>query len=370
MDAANVNERVSAPAASSRSRARWGMQRTWVWIQLLIGWLPVWALFAALIVFAHPGTAVQSAIFAGFRSIACAALLGLGVNRLTQRYPWPVPMRPGFVARHAIAAPLYAALWVALSTILESAISGVHSGRLQFGTRAPLVPFFILGVWFYAMVAGVSYASQAAQRAAAAEAMAATARLSTLRSQLNPHFLFNALHTVVQLIPQEPKRATAATEQLASLLRTSLEEARDLIRLADEWSFVERYVALERLRFGDRLQVTMTRDESAGDALVPSFAIQTLVENAVRHGASPNIDATEVQVSATADEECLSVTVRDTGVGADASVMGHGSGLERLRDRLHALYGAHGTLRVETSPGAGFLATIRVPRHASVEHDS
>ncbi len=346
------------------------MQRTWVWTQLLIGWLPVWALFAALIVFAHPGTAVQSAIFAGFRSIACAALVGFGVNRLTQRYPWPVPMRPGFIALHVVAAPLYAFVWVVLSTLLESVISGVHSGSLQLGTRAPLVPFFILGVWFYAMVAGVSYASQAAQRAAVAEAMAATARLSTLRSQLNPHFLFNALHTVVQLIPLEPKRATAATEQLASLLRTSLEEERDLIRLADEWSFVERYVALERLRFGDRLQVTMTLGGDAENAMIPSFAVQTLVENAVRHGASPSIETTQVSIRATADVDRLMVIVRDTGVGADLAAMGNGSGLERLRDRLRALYGAHGVLRVETAPGAGFMATITVPRTASAENDA
>ncbi len=343
------------------------MHKTWVWVQLLIGWLPVWALYSTLIVFAHPGTTVSAAVLSGFRSVGCAALLGLGVNRLTQRYPWPVPMRPSFIALHLGAAPLYAAILVALATLMEASLHSVHGGGLRFSSSAPLLPFFILGVWFYAMVAGVTYASQAAQRAAAAEAMAATARLSTLRSQLNPHFLFNALHTVVQLIPLEPKRATAATEQLATLLRTSLEEERDLIRLADEWSFVERYVALERLRFGDRLQVTMTLEGDAGDAMVPSFAVQTLVENAVRHGASPSVETTQVLIHASSDTDRLTVVVRDTGVGADPAAVVSGSGLARLRDRFRELYGEHGTLRIETALGAGFVATISVPRDMGAE---
>lgn len=347
------------------------MPRVWVWLQLVIGWLPVWALYSTLIVTAHQGTTVHSAVFAGMRAVACAALLGLGVNRLTLRYPWPVPMHLRFIALHVVAAPLYAISWMVLAVLSESVLLTVHAGGLQLAMRAPLVPFLVMGVWFYVMVAGVTYASQAAQRAAVAEALAATSQLATLRSQLNPHFLFNALHAVVQLIPLEPQRAAQATEQLAGLLRTSLEEDRDLIRLADEWSFVERYLELERLRFGDRLQVTMTMEDDARDALIPSFALQTLVENAIRHGAAPRMEATSLTIHARVDRSLLMVVVRDTGGGADpAALSNSGTGLARLRDRLRVLFTDRGTLQIDTQAGRGFIATISVPQETVAEPDA
>lgn len=347
------------------------MPKLWVWLQLIIGWLPVWALYSTLIVAAHPGTSVHSAVFAGMRAVVSAAVLGLAVNRLTQRFLWPVPMRPGFLALHLLAAPLYAVAWLTLTSMLESVLFAGNEGGLHFAVRAPVVPFLVMGIWFYAMVTAVTYASQAAQRAAVAEALAVSSRLATLRSQLNPHFLFNALHTVVQLIPQEPQRATQAAEQLAGLLRTSLEEDRDLVSLADEWAFVERYLELERIRFGDRLHVTMTMEGDAANVLVPSFGVQTLVENAVRHGAAPQIADTALRLHARVDDAMLTVVVNDSGVGADLSSLSkRGGGLSRLRDRLRELFGDRARLRLDTQPGGGFTATMDVPRHVTVREDA
>jgi anti-sigma regulatory factor (Ser/Thr protein kinase) len=340
-------------------------------MQLLLGWLPVWALYSTLMLTAHPGTTARQAIFVGMRAIICAALLSLAVNWLVQRFPWPVPMRLRFIALHLMAAPLYAVSWMILTAGLESALHSVHNGGVQVMVKAPAVPFVIMGIWFYVMVAGVSYASQAAQRAAIAEALAVSARLATLRQQLNPHFLFNALHTVVQLIPLDPRRASQAAEQLASLLRTSLEEDRDLVRLADEWTFVERYLGLERIRFGDRLQVTLSLDSAAAGALVPSFALQTLAENAVRHGAAPHVEATTLRIDARIVDRTLMVVVSDTGAGADPERMTHGgTGLARLRDRLRALFGDQSQLRIETAPGRGFTATMSVPIRREREMDT
>jgi LytS/YehU family sensor histidine kinase len=201
-----------------------------------------------------------------------------------------------------------------------------------------------------------------------AEAHATASRLATLRAQLNPHFLFNALHTVVQLIPSQPRQATHAAEELAGLLRTSLEEARDLVPLADELSFVERYLDLERVRFGERLQVSMDVDENARDAMLPSFALQTLVENAVRHGASPQVEATKLSIEARADARLLTIVVRDTGAGAEPStIVQGGTGLARLRDRLRVLFGDRGRLTIDTAPGRGFTATMDVPQSQRTE---
>jgi LytS/YehU family sensor histidine kinase len=124
----------------------------------------------------------------------------------------------------------------------------------------------------------VSYATSATERAARAEAEASRAQLSALRSQLNPHFLFNALHTIVQLIPREPARAAQAAEQLGGLLRDTLEEDRDVVALAEERAFVERYLAVQRLRFGDRLSVRIDVSPEADQSLVPSFALLTAAE--------------------------------------------------------------------------------------------
>lgn len=338
------------------------MPQTWIWLQLLIGWLPMWALYSTLIVTAHPGTVVRMAIFAGMRAIACAAALGFLVQRLTQRLPWPYPMRASFVGVHAIAAPLYAFAWFGTASVVEGSLQIVQQ-RAHSLSAAPVIPFLVLGVWLYVMVAGITYASQAAQRASVAESLAVTSQLAALRSQLNPHFLFNALHTVVQLIPQAPAQATHAAEQLAGLLRTSLEEDRDLVSLADEWAFVERYLELERIRFDDRLNVNVTMDDNARDVLVPSFALQTLVENSVRHGAAPRIASTTLSIDATTSANVLTLTVSDDGVGSDTTQLATGgTGLGRLRDRLRALFGDRAQLSITSKPGHGFVATLRVPR--------
>jgi hypothetical protein len=331
--------------------------RGWFWLQLLIGWLPVWALYATMILVVHGGPASRALLIAS-RAIGAAALLGLPVLWLTERLPWPRPVRVTFVLGHLVAALAYAVSWVMLTGLIES----LAAGQVVIAPSG-VVPFLFLGIWLYFAVAGVSYAVRATERAALADAAAARSQLAALRNQLNPHFLFNALHTVVHLIPDEPARAAAAAEQLASLLRVTIEEDRDLVPLAEERAFVERYLAIERIRFGDRLEVAFDIDATVEEVLVPSFALQTLVENAVRHGAGPRVEATRIRVTGRQEGARLTVTVADTGVGADAALVasGAGTGLSRLRERLLALFGDRASLGITTTPGAGFAATITLP---------
>ena len=334
------------------------MSRRVVWLQLLIGWLPVWGLFTIIIVTVH-GTGLHGAAFVALRMSVAAAVLGLFVQRLTERLPWPKPVRPLFVLVHIGLAAAYAVSFVALNSVIESVLRG--AAVLVVGSG--LAPFLGAGVWLYVMIAGVSYTTLATERAANAEANAARARLEAMRAQLQPHFLFNALHAVVQLIPREPARAAQAAEQLAALLRGTIEEDRDLVPASEEWEFVERYLALERLRFGDRLVVHSEISPDAGDVLVPLFAIQTLVENAVRHGAAPRIEPTTIRMSGRVVNGDAIFVVEDTGSGATAAQMTatSGTGLRRLRERLRALYG--GEARLDVASGAtGFSATLIVPR--------
>ncbi len=333
--------------------------RAEIWFQLLFGWVPVWALYATIIVVMH-GESVWTAIGAAARAIFAAALLSALVLRLTERLPWPRPISLTFMLAQVGAAIGFSVGWVLLTLLVESVM------RLQLYFLAPnlFAPFLVLGLWLYIAVAGVSYAVRATERAARAEAIAAQSQLAALRGQLNPHFLFNALHTVVQLIPIDPVRAGTAAEQIAGLLRSTIEEDRDLVPLRDEREFVERYVELERTRFGERLQVIFEIDENTLDSLVPSFALQTLVENAVRHGAAARVEPTRVVISAQRQGRRVNLSVADNGIGADAAQLTNsaGTGIRRLRERLRVLYGADSRLDIVTEPGAGFEATMSLPQ--------
>lgn len=349
------------------------MPRARVWLQLLLGWLPVWALYTTLLVVMHGPTPLVRAGAIGVHAVVPAALLGLLVHRLARRVPWPRPFTLRFAALHVVAAPLYALAWAAATSVVEHVVRG--TGRIAIG--AGLVPFLILGVWIYVMVAGISYAIEATARAARAEATAARSQLAALRAQLHPHFLFNALHTVVQLIPEQPALAQDAAEQVAALLRTTVEEDRDLVTLGDEWSFVARYLAVERIRFGERLRVHPAFDDGAMDVLVPSFALQTLVENAVRHGAAARVGSTDVTIHAECGARALTLRVRDAGTASTAAgaapavpvdplgTAANGTGLERLRERLAALYGDAARLALDRVPPDACEATLVVPRLAA-----
>ena len=133
--------------------------------------------------------------------------------------------------------------------------------------------------------------------------------------------------------------------------------------MAEEWAFVERYLDLERIRFGERLNVKLTMDDNARVVLVPSFALQTLVENSVRHGAAPRIEPTTLSIYAATSARMLTLTVSDDGVGSDMTKRANdGTGLARLRGRLGALFGDQADLTITSKPGDGFVATLCVPR--------
>jgi len=346
------------------------MPRAWIWLQLLLGWLPMGALFALMVLAAHGGSFAGAALIA-MQMMLTAALLGILAYRYTVRVPWPHPLRLRFIATHVLAALVYAAAWFALNVAVGSLIESTHLSLASSHLILALVVgpawgvlYLILGVWLYIMVAGIGYANRAAERNAQIEALAARTQLAALRSQLHPHLLFNALHTVVQLIPEDPKRATRAAEELAEILRTTLAEQRDVIPFAQEWTFVQRYLAIESLRFGERLRVHEVIDVPALSAQTPAFALQTLVENAVRHAAAPRVEVTEISISARCEGDDLIVAVSDDGNGVpmDDIERGNGTGLKRLRERLARLCGSSARLDLHSAPGRGFRATLYLPQ--------
>jgi hypothetical protein len=342
-------------------------------------WQPAYhpsVILTAILALSFPPNIQVGEFVVGFVRLAVGAAIATLIYHFAPRVAWPRPFRLRFAAIHMIAAPLAAMAWYGIATPLERWVA--PGGSDLVGSRR-WQEFLLIGVVFYAMVAGTAYAGKGAARAARAEAITARTQLAALRAQLQPHFLFNALHTVMQLIPIDPRRAAEAAELVGDLLRTTLEEQRDEVTLGEEWSFVSRYLELERIRFGDRLVVRAELPEALLGDRVPSFALQTLVENAVVHGAAPRVAPTEIIVAGSTTGAELTLTVRNSGErgtvgergtangerpGAGNGARGTGTGLARLRDRLTVLYGSAASVAARPIDDGGFEAVLVVPRRS------
>ncbi len=200
------------------------------------------------------------------------------------------------------------------------------------------------------------------ERSLQAESLAREARLLALRYQIGPHFLFNALNAISTLVVTGRKAdATATIARLADLLRVSLEAPeRGTIPLAPELDIVRTYVAIERVRFADRLQVVIDADEATLDARVPAMILQPLVENAVRHAVAVHDGPTSITVSSRRARDDIVLTVFDDGPGVGES-RGFGVGLANIRARLDELYPGDHTFVAGPTPNGGYRAEISIP---------
>ncbi|MGO8786400.1 MAG: sensor histidine kinase [Terriglobia bacterium] len=175
----------------------------------------------------------------------------------------------------------------------------------------------------------------------------AEARLRSLESRIHPHFLFNTLNAISSLITVNPARAEQIVGRLAALLRASLESSNQpLIPLRQELSMVESYVDIERVRFGDKLRGSVEVPAELLDAKVPPMSVQSLVENAVKYGITPQSGGGKLLVTASGDNGNLRIEVQDTGPGFDLAAIPAGHGLDNLVQRLDALFGPKARLNV------------------------
>ncbi len=181
-------------------------------------------------------------------------------------------------------------------------------------------------------------------RARARTPAATAARLQELQSRIRPHFLFNTLNTAIALVRAEPAKAEAMLEDLSDLFRHALVDQGESVTLADELELARRYLAIEQVRFGDRLQQEWALDPSAGRAMLPPLLLQPLVENAVRHGVEPSETGATVRVSTQRRGSVVVIKVTNT-VPAGSGAPGHGVALDNVRDRLHLLHDVEARFR-------------------------
>jgi len=207
-------------------------------------------------------------------------------------------------------------------------------------------------------------------QAAQLQAQLADARLSALRTQLNPHFLFNTLNAVSALVERDPRGVRRMIARLSELLRTSLDEADEPeVPLHRELAFIDRYLEVMQIRFQGRLHVRMHADPEVNASLVPNLILQPLVENAMKHGVSKAVGAGRIEIRAQRIGERVVLSVHDSGPGLASGKppSAEGVGLRNTRQRLAQLYGPEQSLTLRQAGGGGLIAEVSLPYHTQAD---
>jgi two-component system LytT family sensor kinase len=299
----------------------------------------------------------------------------VAIVRLSRRHPLDRARPYTSIGLHVVAATVTATLFVSFRLLWYQAFNPAPYTD-QFVARWFWRMFrehFVGGFTSYWAVVGVYHAftnySRFRQRdveATLVRGQLAEARLEALRLQLRPHFLFNALNTASAVLEENPRRARRIIGQLGELLRASLRtDARHLVSLREEAALVASYLEIEKERFGDRLTYDLGPGLDMSDVLVPSFILQPVVENAVRHGIAPREGPGHITVHASRFDTHVEIHVEDDGVGLGPGPMREGIGLSNTRRRLRELYQTPDALTLRSRPGGGLDVSIRVPSRAT-----
>ncbi len=310
------------------------------------------------------------------------AALTPGVFAVSKR--WPLT-RPHLVRRALIHVPfsvLFCVAWATCGQLLRLVLVLIFEPELvtgggefwpEFGLQWLSWIFITLpfGAAVYLCVVGIEHAiryfievrEREVQLARLSEQLAG-ARFAALQAQVNPHFLFNTLNTIAVLVRDDDRAgAVRIVEHLSEMLRRTLNRHRaNEVSLGEELELVQQYVAIEQARFSDRLRPEFNVPDSLLSAVVPSFALQHLVENAIRHGIARDPDAGVLIIAARRDGDVLEITVTDDGVGIDPDAPAPaGHGIDNTRERLRALYGDRASLEIVRGAERGTIAILRVP---------
>ena len=334
-----------------------------LWVFVLIIYLPQ-------ILDRHRGAGWTSVVL-DCATILLSMLLALALFALFRRTAlWPLPRRGAALAAGiALVAVFQTAFDLLYTGWIATTVEAAWSRLPRDLSRASVTVFnyacvFGVNVALFQLLDGRRHEEAQERQLAEARSAAQQAQLAALRFQLNPHFLFNTLNAIsAMIVTGRNAEAEAMTDKLSSFLRASLaSDPMELVPLQQELSLIEDYLDIEAIRFGARLACEIDCSSDACDVRIPSFLLQPLVENAIKHGVAPSREPVLIRVIGRRTGEALTVTVSDNGCPGTATVKaeGAGVGLENIRRRLRALYGD----AAELTAGAGqrgFEAAIRLP---------
>jgi len=344
------------------------VRRRWViWLLVFSGWTALAVFFAVsssltFVAAYQPPQWRLTLLMSLTEWFAWAALTPL-VAWLARRFPLRAGAVVTSLAVHAPAGFFIAVLKVTLTRIVRIPIVRTN----EYFIISNLATHYVI---YWAIVAAVHalayYRAGRDQelRASQLEARLADARLQLLKMQLHPHFLFNTLNTISELVHEDPATADRMIASLSQLLRESLDAGTaDRVPLRRELDLLDRYVEIQRARFGARLDVAVEIEAAdVRDALVPPLMLQPLVENSIRHGLAARVTAGRIRVRAMRRGDRLVLEVQDDGAGLDPhGGTREGVGLGNTRARLQQLYGDAHLVEIRNAEGGGTLVRLTMP---------
>jgi two-component system LytT family sensor kinase len=359
-------------------------ERRWVRVAFVIG---IWTLFGVFLS-SQTGLAFlrRETPFAWYKVLAAEmsfAYLWAALTPLTLWLARRFPIERGQL-RRSLVVHVLASLVIGLMTrafrdlmFLQFVLrldQTVSAGRLFFNVYL----FFDYGSMIYWLIFLVSFAFNYYRRyregeikASRLEAQLAQAQLQALKMQLQPHFLFNTLHSISALVRKDPDAADRMIARLGDFLRLTLDSAgAQEVSLQQEIEFLKCYLEIERLRFKDRLTVSMQIEQQALSARLPNLILQPIVENAIRHGISPRTGPGHIEIQARRFNGTLQVQVTDNGIGLPSNgntgrIFKEGIGLSNTQARLQQLYGAEQRLDLANTTRGGLTVTLEIPFKAN-----
>lgn len=302
------------------------------------------------------------------------AVLSIPVISLARRFHFEAGTRGKCLAVH-----LGGSLLFSLAYIVIRAWVGRFQSDASFGEafQPLLVKTWHFNLLLYWVIVAVTSAfdyyrkyRERELRASELERSLAQAKLQALQMQLNPHFLFNSLHSISALMHQDVEAADRMVSRLSELLRAALDNTETQeVSLGAELDFLKRYLEIERIRFGSRLNYEIDVPPEALDAQVPNLILQPLVENAIRHGIEPHARPGRIRLLARRQADELTLEVRDNGGGLGPQAIEEGVGLSNTRARLQTLYGDACRFEFTSPPEGGLAVRLTLPFRAPSHTD-
>lgn len=306
-------------------------------------------------------------------SLGAAIAFFVVIVPMCRRWPLRGPDWPGHLVPHAGGVVAYSLLKTLLMWALRVvAFPVVGLGSYDYGDLVFRFPMEGAGdVVGYVILAAAVHVWGAWKRSrerevrtARLEAQLAAARLTALKSQIQPHFLFNTLNTIASLVHEQPETADRMITRLSDLLRRTLDApAAAEVTVREEAESLHEYLEIMRARYGSRLRVDVEVDPDVRRACVPPFLLQPLVENAIQHGVAERLDGGSIRIAFGRSGDRLAVRVEDDGpgLGDEGEVPRGGVGIANTRDRLRILYGTEASLSVEDRAGGGVVSLVTIP---------